>query len=440
MEFDRQIGQDKGVRVLGPHEIAPFFGQVGVMALFVHGEEKLLLLGVKGILGLIGVQLQFGLVHEALVLRVLQHLEKIGRAGTARLDAKEQQADSGFQLLRVGGIGAVGRVQLFDQILRLGKEAGAELLLGADQRFDGGFELVVLVVNHQHRRAADDQRGARFVNEDGVHFVHNGEIMAALHLFLAAHGHAVVAQVIEAEFGVGAVGDVAVVLLAPHGGGLVAQDAADGQAQKPIDRPHPFAVARRQIIVDGDDMDAAAGQGVEINRHGGDERFAFAGRHFRDLALVQGDAAHQLHVEGDHLPFEGMFAHDDFRAAEAAAGVFDDGVGFGQNIIQPRGQFLRILDLGASSAFHCAVFWRKTSSGCDCRGGFVLVDLLDQRPQLFTSRSFFEPTIFLMIYLIIPASTGSLSTDSCRPDTPDAFGPVNRAWKSYGKTGEASKN
>ena len=304
MKLDGHVGQHEGVRVLGPHEVAPLFRQVGVVAFFVHGEEQLLLFGVEGLFGLIGMKLQFGLVHKPLVLRVLQHLEKIGRAGAARLDAEEQHADSGFQFLRAGRIGAVGGVQFLHQILRLGEVTGAELLLGAHERFDGGLELVVFILDDQHRGAADDQRGARFVNEDGVHLVHNGEIMPALHLFLAAHGHAVVAQVIEAEFRVGAVSDVAVVLLAAHGGRLVAQNAADGQAQELVNRAHPFAVARRQIIVDGDDMHAPAGQGVEINRHGGDQGLAFAGGHFRDLALVQGDAAHQLHVEGDHLPLQ----------------------------------------------------------------------------------------------------------------------------------------
>ena len=88
-------------------------------------------------------------------------------------------------------------------------------------------------------------------------------------------------------------------------------------------------------------MDAAAGERVEINRQGGDERLAFAGGHFGDLALVQGDAADELHVERNHFPFEGMAAHDDFLAAQAAAGVFDHGEGFGQNFIQPRGPVRR---------------------------------------------------------------------------------------------------
>ena len=40
-----------------------------------------------------------------------------------------------------------------------------------------------------------------------------------------------------------------------------------------------------------------AGERVEIERLRRDERLAFAGLHLGDVALVQDDAAHQLHVE-----------------------------------------------------------------------------------------------------------------------------------------------
>src|SRR6187455_296246 len=44
-------------------------------------------------------------------------------------------------------------------------------------------------------------------------------------------------------------------------------------------------------------MHAASGEGIEIDRHGGDQRLAFAGLHLSDAALMQHHAANQLHVE-----------------------------------------------------------------------------------------------------------------------------------------------
>jgi hypothetical protein len=92
-------------------------------------------------------------------------------------------------------------------------------------------------------------------------------------------------------------------------GRLVVQNAADGQAEKFVNRAHPFRVARGEVIVDRHEVDAASGERVEINGQGGDECFAFAGGHFGDAPAVQGIAADELHVERDHFP-----EHADARA------------------------------------------------------------------------------------------------------------------------------
>ncbi|MNV70148.1 hypothetical protein D3C71_1630940 [compost metagenome] len=58
-------------------------------------------------------------------------------------------------------------------------------------------------------------------------------------------------------------------------------------------------------------MHADAGQCIEVDRQRGGEGLAFAGAHFSDLAVVQGHAAEQLHVEVAHLHDAlGTFTHD----------------------------------------------------------------------------------------------------------------------------------
>ena len=74
-------------------------------------------------------------------------------------------------------------------------------------------------------------------------------------------------------------------------------DDADGHAEEPVDLPHPLGVAAGQVVVDGDDVDALAGQRVEIDGERGDQGLAFAGLHLGDGALVQHHAADQLDVE-----------------------------------------------------------------------------------------------------------------------------------------------
>ena len=68
-------------------------------------------------------------------------------------------------------------------------------------------------------------------------------------------------------------------------------------------------------------MDALAGERVEVARQRGDQRFAFAGFHFGDFALVQHHAADQLHVEMAHVE-------------DPAAGFAHDREGFDQEVVE----------------------------------------------------------------------------------------------------------
>ena len=64
---------------------------------------------------------------------------------------------------------------------------------------------------------------------------------------------------------------------------------------------HPFRVAPREVVVDGDDVDAVAAESVEDRGERRDEGLAFARSHLRDAALVEHDPADELHVEVPHL-------------------------------------------------------------------------------------------------------------------------------------------
>ena len=84
----------------------------------------------------------------------------------------------------------------------------------------------------------------------------------------------------------------------------------DRQAEKLVDAAHPLGVAFGQIVVDGDDVDAFARKRIQIGGRGGDQRLAFTGFHFGDLAFVQHHAADHLHVEMPHVEHAAAgFAH-----------------------------------------------------------------------------------------------------------------------------------
>jgi hypothetical protein len=143
----------------------------------------------------------------------------------------------------------------------------------------------------------DDERRAGLVDEDRVDLVDDRVGVAALHLVVGAEHH-VVAEEVEAELVVRAVGDVRGV-----GGPLVrlrllGVDEADLEAEEPVHPAHPLRVAGREVGVDRDDVDALARQGVEVDRHRRGEGLALTGLHLGDVTLVEDDPPEHLHVVG----------------------------------------------------------------------------------------------------------------------------------------------
>ena len=95
--------------------------------------------------------------------------------------------------------------------------------------------------------AGNDEWSTRFVDEYRIDFVDDGVDVAALHPVLQRLHH-VVAQIVEAELVVGAVGDVALVACATrHRARLGVVNAADGEPEVLVDVPHPLRVATGEI-------------------------------------------------------------------------------------------------------------------------------------------------------------------------------------------------
>ena len=64
-----------------------------------------------------------------------------------------------------------------------------------------------------------------------------------------------------------------------------------------MDGAHPIGVTGSEVIVDGDDVDPIPRKGVEVGRHGGDQRLALTGLHLRHHPPVQGHSPDHLNVE-----------------------------------------------------------------------------------------------------------------------------------------------
>ena len=225
--------------------------------------------------------------------------------------------------------------------------------------------------------SGDDQRGPRLVDEDVVDLVDDREVVAALHALLERAGH-VVAQVVEAELRVGAVGDVAGVLGAPECRVVALLDRRDGDAEGVVDRGHPLGVAARQVVVDRDQVDGVAGERVEEDRQRRGQGLALAGLHLRDRARVQDHAADQLHV---------VVA----LAERAAGGLAGEREGLGQQVVQ------RLAALGA------------LAQGVGLRLQLLVAEQLHLGLDLVDRG---DPALVLLELLALPHSKGAIEDSS----------------------------
>ena len=338
------------------HELDAAVGEVHRVSPLVEHEQQLLLDVAECLLRrrqlAIGDVLELHLLHELLVARLVHQLEQppVLRMAELRLIELERRA---------------ARVARLEQPLAFGDEHVDELRLLAHEPRDGGVVLEVLRVALVPHGARDDQRRARLVDEHRVDLVDDREHVAALHALLERRHH-VVAQVVEAELVVRAVGDVGAIrvlaLLRPR---LAVVEAADGQAEVAVQVPHPLRVAAGQVRVHRDEMRAATRQRIQVQRQRRDERLAFARRHLGDLAEVELDAAHQLDVVRHHVPLEVTSGHVDRRAHQPSRRLANGGERLGQELVE------RLGDRAPQLALHAAASHRAPLSSLSSRSRSV---------------------------------------------------------------------
>ena len=230
----------------------------------------------------------------------------------------------GFSLFDAGSGQGAGLVLFVHNVVAISLFIGGDLIFQLHHHalVQGAHKAVHLRVQAGRIFAAagDDQGSAGLIDQDGVHLVHDGVGVAALH-HVGLVGHHVVAQVVKAELVVGAVGDIGVVGI-PAGVAVHAlHDQTNGQPQPAVELAHPLAVALGQIVVDGNDVHPFAGQGVQVGGQGSHKGLALTGLHLGNIAAVQGNAAGYLHREVLH-------------AQHTPCGFAADGKGIRQNVVQ----------------------------------------------------------------------------------------------------------
>jgi len=96
---------------------------------------------------------------------------------------------------------------------------------------------------------------------------------------------------------------------------------SDGETQEAVNPPHPVGITLGEVVIDRDHVHTLARKRIEVGGQGCHERFALAGAHLGNLAVVHGHAADQLDVEMPH-------------AQHASRSLATDSKGLGQEFVQ----------------------------------------------------------------------------------------------------------
>ena len=218
------------------------------------------------------------------------------------------------------------------------------------------------------RGARDDQRRARLIHKDRVDLIDNREIMASLRHLRERAAH-IVPQVIKPQLVIRGIGDIG-------GIGLALFTIRLARINNPCCHPkrgehlaHPFGVAFGEIVVDGHDMNAFTRQRVQIGRESRDKGFTLTRFHFRNIALMQEDATHQLHIKGPQTqgPFRGFAAIGESLGQQVIQRCttryfFAKFIGFGDDPLIREGLELRLESIDPLhkwiGCFYLAVIWR----------------------------------------------------------------------------------
>ncbi len=316
-----------GQAAAGHHAAGVFIDQDDFAAL----DDIVLVALVQGI----GAQGLIDVVDQADVGRVIEILGVLGKvAGGLQhiLDAfRAQLGQQGLALLLIQVIGGLVLDQLLhdpiDDLVQVGTVLG---------------------------RARDDQRRTGLIDQDGVDLIDDGKVVAALDHFATVIDK-VVAQVVETEFVIGAVGDVRLIGRLALALAQAVDDHADLKPQEAVDLAHGLGVASGQVVVDGDDVDALAQQGVQVDRGHGHQGLAFTGTHLGDAAFVQDHPAGHLNIVLT-------------LTQDALGGFTRDGKGFDLKLVQ----FFACFDPITEGLRHHAQF----VVGQSLEPGFEGIDLL----------------------------------------------------------------
>src|SRR2546430_8826182 len=162
-EFVNQIRQHECVGIIGIEKGTALLREIGLVRFFIDREKELLLKLEQFFFARVLEKGKLGFIDGAALVRIFHHAEKLF---VARLTEFHLEHETTPRL----------DLSLGKFLNRFARYAVAKHILLPHQLLNERFPLVVLM-RRNRRRPANDERRARFIDQDGIDFIHNGIVI-----------------------------------------------------------------------------------------------------------------------------------------------------------------------------------------------------------------------------------------------------------------------
>ena len=168
--------------------------------------------------------------------------------------------------------------------------------------------------------AGNNQRCSGLIHQNTIHLIHNGIVQLPLYHLLHIYYH-IISQVVKAKFIISTKGNITAISIFTLWEIHIMTHQTYRQAQEVVKASHLDAVTLGQIIINSNNVYTLASQGIQIGWQSSYQSFTLTSTHFCNLALVETNTTHHLHIKMSH-------------AQNTAGSLSNNSKGLWQNIIQ----------------------------------------------------------------------------------------------------------
>ena len=148
----------------------------------------------------------------------------------------------------------------------------------------------------------NDQRSTCLIDQNGVNLVDDTVVKVTLYQLLLVDNH-VITKVIESKLIIGNISNITVISCAALFRLHVIQNNTNGQAKESVNLSHLISITFRKVIIDCDNVNTFAFQGIQIGWQCSYKGLTFTSFHLGNTTLVKYDSTDELYFEMLHSQY-----------------------------------------------------------------------------------------------------------------------------------------